>query len=176
MKGNTPLFNNYSNSSSYSGNSGYSYLSSPLNGQSQPFKEEYLVYSKMKKKDIKNGVYDVSRGGYSINPTAKTLDSAINGDYIFGRGVTAAMPYVVDINGNIIIGKRNGNGRFQIQTPHPTLIGGLNPKVKMAGILHIKNGKIAYYDDRSGHYRPNIKSMKYAHEAFKKYAKYMEEK
>ena len=93
---------------------------------------------------------------------------------VWQRAVTASLPYVIDLKGNVIVGKRNGNGRFGLQTPHPTLIGGLNPKVKMAGILHIENGKISYYDNRSGHYRPNNKSMKYADEAFKKYDKYKE--
>lgn len=174
MKGYSSLFSNYSTSSSYSGNNCSSYSSSPLKGESQPFQEEYSVYSKMMKKDKIHGVYNANNGGYSLNPTSKKLDEVINGDYLFGKEVTISMPYVIDIYGNLVIGKRNGNGRFGIQTPHPTLIGGLDPKVKMAGMLHIKNGKISYYDDRSGHYRPNIKSMKYADEAFKKYERYME--
>ena len=41
----------------------------------------------------------------------------------------------------------------------------------MAGIFKIRGGKIYSYDDRSGHYRPNIKSMKWADEAFAKYPK-----
>lgn len=165
MKGSSSLFENYSGHSSFS-----------LNGNSQSFKEEYSVYSKMLKKDIKNGIYDSSNNGYQINPTSKSLDKIISGEYILNKGFTASLPYVIDLDGNIIIGKRNGNGRFGPQTPHPTLIGGKNPKVKMAGMLHIKNGKIDSYDDRSGHYRPNIESMKYADEAFKKYNKYKGEK
>lgn len=173
MKGKSPLFSNYSISSSCSN---YSGSSSPLNGGSQPFQEEYSVYSKMLKKDICHGVYNLDKGGYSVNPTSKALNDMINGDYIIEKGVTASLPYVIDASGNIIVGKRNGNGRYGVQTPHPTLIGGLDPKVKMAGMLHIKNGKIASYDDRSGHYRPNKESMKYADIAFKKFEKYMEGK
>jgi len=173
MKGNSPLFSNYSKNLS---NSHDSSSSSPLNGQSQPFQEEYSVYSKMLEKDIRHGVYQLDKGGYSVNPTSKSLDEMIKDNYIIGKGVTTALPYVIDTNENVIVGKRNGNGRYGLQTPHPTLIVGLDPKVKMAGMLYIKNGKIAYYDDRSGHYRPNKESMKYADKAFKKYKKFMEEK
>lgn len=42
----------------------------------------------------------------------------------------------------------------------------------MAGILDIRGGKIYSYDDRSGHYRPNSESMKWADEAFKNYPKH----
>lgn len=38
----------------------------------------------------------------------------------------------------------------------------------MAGIVHIHGGKIASYDDRSGYYKPNAKSMEAAEEAFGK--------
>lgn len=173
MKGKGPLFGNYSSHSSFSSySSNYSF--SPLNGQSQPFQEEYSVYSKMLKKDIKHGVYDPNHGGYKINPTSKLLTEMLNGEYIIGKGITLSLPYVIDTNNNIVVGKRNGNGRNGVQTPHPTLIGGIDPKVKMAGMLHIKNGKISSYDDRSGHYRPNKESMKYADAAFLKYKKYME--
>lgn len=77
--------------------------------------------------------------------------------------------YVVDTNGNLIIGRRNGSVKFQ--TPHPSLIGGKDPIVKMAGMVDIRNGKIHSWDDRSGHFKPNIKSMKYADEAFGKLSK-----
>ena len=50
----------------------------------------------------------------------------------------------------------------------PTLTGGENPKVKIAGILHVENGKIVSYDHMSGHFKPNIKSVKEADKAFSK--------
>ena len=81
------------------------------------------------------------------------------------------MPYVIDLDGNIIIGKRNGNGRYGLPTPHPTLIGGRDPQVKMAGIVDIRGGKIFSYDKRSGHFKPNDKSMHVADEAFAKLPK-----
>lgn len=78
------------------------------------------------------------------------------------------VPYVIDMDGNIIIGKRNGNGKHEgaLPTPHPTLIGGKDPQVQMAGMLDIRGGKIYSYDNQSGHYKPNIKSMKIADEVF----------
>ena len=166
MKGYSSLF-------SYN-NSGSSYSSSPLNGMSQPYQEYYSVYPKMMKKDIKNGVYNVFGGGYIKNPTAKTLDSIYDGNYIVGPNYNIDVPYVITMDGNVVIGRRNGFGRNDgaLPTPHPTLVGGLEPKVKMAGMLTIRKGKILSYDDRSGHFRPNNKSIKWADEAFKKYPKY----
>lgn len=156
-----------------SSSSSYSYSSS-LHGKSQTYQEQYSVYSKMKRKDVKHGVYNEKKGGYQKNPTAKTLDSMINGNYIVGKTFNKRVPYVISIDGKVIIGDRNGNGRTpsKTPTPHPTLIGGKDPKVKMAGILDIRGGKIYSYDDRSGHYRPNIESMKWADEAFKSYPKH----
>jgi len=169
MKGNSPLFSNYSTGSSYSNYGSDKRTSSPLKGQSQPFQEEYSVYSKMKEKDITHGVYNPNGGGYSKNPTSKKLEDAIVDGFVVCKSFTGSIPYVIDTNEDVIVGKRNGNGRNGVQTPHPTLIGGIDPKVKMAGMLHIKNGKIMGYDDRSGHYRPNLKSMEIAHRIFKKY-------
>lgn len=64
--------------------------------------------------------------------------------------------------------QRNGNGREGLPTPHPTLIGGKDPQVQMAGLVKIRGGKIISYDNRSGHYKPNIKSISVADEAFGK--------
>ena len=55
-----------------------------------------------------------------------------------------------------------------MRTPHPTLIGGKDPQVQMAGILDVRNGKIHGYDNQSGHYKPNKKSMEVADEIFGK--------
>lgn len=167
MKGNSPLYSNCPESNPSLPSPSFQ-SSSPLHGQSQPFQELYSVYPKMWEQDVKNGVYRPGTG-YIHNPTAGPLDSFIRGEYLIGPNATVKMPYVVTETGQIIIGKRNGFGHEGLQTPHPTLIGGLDPKVKMAGILHIDKGKIDHYDDRSGHYRPNIASMKYADEAFGKY-------
>ena len=167
MKGYSLLYSNYSIN-------GVSYSSSPLHGNSQPYQENYSVYSKMMKKEIKVGVYDSLNGGYAKNPTAKTLDSIYDGKHIVGAKAQMTVPYVITTDGEVIIGRRNGFGRGQGSkpTPHPTLIGGYDPKVKTAGMLVIKDGKIFSYDNRSGHFRPNNKSMKWADAAFEKYPKH----
>lgn len=77
------------------------------------------------------------------------------------------------MSGNIIIGERNGNGYNGKATPHPTLIGGENPRVQMAGILTVENGKIVSYNHMSGHFKPNIKSMDAAHKAFGRLPRYL---
>ncbi len=167
MKGYSSLYSDYSTVSSLRS-------SSPLHGHSQPYQEQYSVYAKMMKKDIMSGVYNPSGDGYDMNPTAKTLDSIYDGVQIFGAKGQMTIPYVITTEGHVVIGKRNGNGRGPDAkpTPHPTLIGGVDPKVKMAGMLTIKDGKILSYDNMSGHFRPNKKSMKWADEAFEKYPKH----
>ena len=35
----------------------------------------------------------------------------INRNYIGNKNANIDMPYVIDTNGNIIVGRRNGNGR-----------------------------------------------------------------
>lgn len=171
MKGSSPLFSNFFGGCSLESSSSYS--SSPLSGNSQPYQNEYSVYTKMMKKDIKRGVFKMETG-YSINPTAKTLDSIYDGKYIYGRNASMTVPYVITTKGEVIIGNRNGNGRSPnaLPTPHPTLIGGTDPKVRVAGMLTIKDGKILSYNHMSGHYRPNIKSLYWADEAFAKYPKH----
>lgn len=69
--------------------------------------------------------------------------------------------YVVDLNGNIIIGTRAGG-----HMPHPTLIGGQDPMVKAAGIVDIRAGRIYFIDNASGHFRPSKSSLNSAKEAF----------
>ena len=135
------------------------------NSQSQPYSTSYGVTSDMLQFDINRGVYD---GKYDINPTARNINESIIGDYIVSSDFSKVLTYVIDMNDNIIIANRNGNGYNGKATPHPTLIGGENPRVKMAGMLHIKEGKIEKYDYNSGHFKPNIESMKVAEKVFGK--------
>lgn len=147
--------------------SGYSNLYYGTSGHSQPFASTYSVTSSMKKMDIKSGV--LHNGKYDKNPTATNIKNAIKGNYIYGKNFSDEnLTYVIDQNGNIIFGRRNGNGRNGLPTPHPTLIGGKNPTVAMAGILKIRGGKIYDYDNMSGHFKPNIKSLNVADIAFSK--------
>lgn len=133
---------------------------------SQPYAPSYHVEKSMHEMDIKNGTYH--NGHYDKNPTAQNINDMINGNYVGNQNTNMDMPYVIDLNGNIILGRRNGNGRNGAPTPHPTLIGGKDPQVQMAGIVHIQGGKIASYDNQSGHYKPSSKSMDAADKAFGK--------
>lgn len=136
-------------------------------GASQPYSPSYHVEPAMHRMDIRNGTYH--DGHYDKNPTARNINDLINGNYIVAKTFNAEnMPYVIDLNGNIILGKRNGNGREGLPTPHPTLIGGKDPQVQMTGLVKIRGGKIISYDNRSGHYKPNIDSMFVADQAFNK--------
>jgi len=69
--------------------------------------------------------------------------------------------YVVDTNGNIIIGSRAGQ-----HMPHPTLVGGQNPSVQGAGIIDIRGGKIFSIDNASGHFKPDASSLTNVQNAF----------
>ena len=149
---------------------GYSDHFSGTGGSSQPYAPSYHVEPKMLQYDKNKGTFH--NGKYDKNPTAQNLSDTINGNYIKGKNFNDNnMPYVIDLKGNIIIGKRNGNGSTGAATPHPTLIGGKDPQVQVAGILKIRGGKIYDYDHMSGHYKPNIKSMDIADETFGKLPK-----
>lgn len=147
--------------------SGISSAYSKTNGGSQKYASSYHVDKSMLEIDEKRGV--CHNGIYPKNPIAKKLVDKIHGNYIVNKHYNVKVPYVISLDGNIIIGKRNGNGLNSnvSPTPHPTLIGGKDPQVKVAGILEIRGGKIFMYDISSGHYKPNIRSMKEADEAFK---------
>ena len=146
--------------------SGYSGLYSGTSGSSQPYSPSYAVVEDMMNWDIERGIYD--EFGYGKNPTARNIEEYICGNYIIDKNTNGIFTYVIDLKGKIIIGRRNGNGSSGDPTPHPTLIGGKNPKVQMAGILEIRGGKIYSYDNKSGHFKPNIKSMEVADEIFSK--------
>ena len=120
--------------------------------------------------------YDKGRGvytddGYGVNPTAAKATSSVRDGILVNKDGTPMdghYTYVVTTSGELVIGKRNGNGRDGLATPHPTLIGGKDPKVKVAGIVVMAQGKITKYDNESGHFKPNILSMPAADEAFSK--------
>lgn len=145
--------------------------------KSQPYSKYYGVEKDMLQLDKDRGVYDDTTG-YDKNPAATNITNTIKDDQIGfvgkdgkWRPYSGNLTYVIDEHGNIIVGKRNGRGFDGPATPHPTLIGGKNPKVKMAGILKVENGKIVKYDNQSGHFKPNEKSTKEADKAFGKLSK-----
>ena len=108
MKGNSILFSSYSGR--YIGDSPEG-CSSSFHGESQPYQDEYSVYSKMVKRDIKHGVYKLGFG-YSQNPTSQNLSTLVNGNYIGNKLLNKEVPYVITSKGEVIIGDRNGNGRM----------------------------------------------------------------
>ena len=139
-------------------------------GSSQRYAKTYSVCSDMKKWDISRGIYN-KKTGYAKNPTAQKLEEKIKGNYIGDKHTNMHIPYVITKKGDIIIGRRNGNGKSGDPTPHPTLIGGKNPKVKCAGILEISGGKIKSINVNSGHYKPNPKSLPDAKKIFEQLPK-----
>lgn len=102
-----------------------------------------------------------SNSGYFKNPTATNLENAIDGNRVVfnGKSVEGQFTYVMDTNGNIIFGKRYNPNNSSKRSPHPTLIGGKNPEVQCAVIIKFTKGRILSVDDRSGHFRPNSKSL-----------------
>ena len=101
-----------------------------------------------------------------LNPTAVKLCFSISGNAIMfnGHHANGNFTYVMDESGNIIFGKRlnpndEKNGGVKKRCPHPTLIGGIDPKVKCAGIIVFRKGRIVSANTNSGHYKPNIKSL-----------------
>lgn len=149
--------------------SGRSGIYSGTFGSSQSYAPSYAVMPDMRKADKERGIYGA--GGYAKNPTAMPIVDAIRGNYIGDKHTNRLFTYVIDTKGTIIIGERNGRGTRGDPTPHPTLIGGKNPKVIVAGMLDIRGGKIYSYDHMSGHFKPNAKSLAAAKAAFEKLPK-----
>lgn len=150
MKDKSGLYDNSSRSTSSSG----------YNSPSQEYSEYYRVDKTMLKKDKLNpDVYDKEKG-YFKNPTATKIEnSAPNGKVkINGNIQDGRIEYVLDLDENIIIGIRANPINPSGPAPHPTLIGGLDPVVKCAGMIRFHEGKIIEVDISSGHYKPNESS------------------
>ena len=76
--------------------------------------------------------------------------------------------------GEMLIGTRCNPNDPKKRSPHPTLIGGKNPKAKCAGLIIAKHGKIHDINNQSGHFKPALKSMEvyvypYMHKLTKKH-------
>jgi len=136
--------------------------------KSQPFAGSYGVTPDMLQYDKDRGVYS-DESGYTRNPTAvNARDNVRDGALVDheGKPMDGHYTYAVKENGELIIGERNGNGKDGKATPHPTLVGGKEPRVKVAGMVTMSNGKIVKYDNESGHFKPNGLSMPEADKAF----------
>ena len=130
-------------------------------GGSQPYADSYHVVPSALNADKKDSdIYD-PKTGYFKNPTAVTLEDATkdNRIYVDGKKQGGKLTYVMDDDGNIIIGKRQNPNDSSKRCPHPTLIGGKNPSVQCAGIIEFDKGRILSVNTNSGHFKPNIKSL-----------------
>ena len=118
-----------------------------------------------KDKDIYNPT-----NGYFHNPTSTKLENAIENNEIRVNGevLDGIMTYVINKNGDFIFAKRYNPNNPNKRSPHPTLIGGIDPVVKCAGMVEFIDGKIISINNRSGHFKPNIKSLKEAYKALQK--------
>ena len=79
--------------------------------------------------------------------------------------------YVVNENGDVVFGKRFNPNSSHSRAPHPTLIGGKDPQVQCAGMIRIEKGRIVWYNNDSGHFRPNAKSLSTVDAAMEKLRK-----
>lgn len=111
-------------------------------------------------------------GGYARNPSAQPLRTLIKNNKVSGGFENGTFMYVIDQNGEVIIAKRMGEpggaaGRAT-GMPHPTLIGGKDPRVLSAGEIEMRAGRIYRIDNQSGHFQPTRKSMAASVKAFMK--------
>jgi len=104
----------------------------------------------------------LSHGVYKLNPTAQVLtDLLTESGKIGGKNMNGRFMFVVNEARQIIIGSRGGQ-----RMPHPTLLGGEDPKVLTAGIVEIRAGRVYSVDNASGHYKPGAESLDVARAAF----------
>uniref|UniRef100_A0A7C9JD95 Uncharacterized protein n=1 Tax=Muribaculaceae bacterium Z82 TaxID=2304548 RepID=A0A7C9JD95_9BACT len=136
--------------------SGTSGLYAGTAGSSQPYAESYGVVPEMHKRDRDDENIWSGSEGYAKNGTATDLEKSIKDGkvYVAGNPIHGRIIYVINMQGEMIIGKRNNPNDPSARSPHPMLIGGKNPQVRMAGMIEFKNGKIFDFDNDSGHFRP----------------------
>ena len=128
---------------------------------SQTFADSYQVTTEMLEKDKQDPDIYNPNTGYFINPTMTILEKSIKDSCVCieGKHAHGIMTYVMDNDGNFIFGIRKNPNNVNKRSPHPTLIGGKDPKVICAGMITFSKGKIVSVNNNSGHYKPNIKSM-----------------
>lgn len=143
-----------------SGSSG-PYGSSSSGSGSQPYAPTYHVVDEMMDRDKQDrNIYD-PRSGYFTNPFAVPIQNAIKNGQIQmdDHSAHGIYTYVVNENGDVVFGKRFNPNNSHSRAPHPTLIGGKDPQVQCAGMIRIEKGRIVWYNNDSGHFRPNAKSL-----------------
>jgi len=142
--------------------SGTSGLYAGTAGSSQPYAESYGVVPEMHKRDREFAHIWKPNDGYGKNPTATDVEHSIESGKVLidGKPAHGKITFVVDMGGRLIIGKRRNPEKPGGRSPHPMLVGGKNPRVRMAGMIEFKNGRIYDFDSDSGHYRPPSQSKK----------------
>lgn len=115
-------------------------------------------------KDAQHGSIINKQGEYLKNPSAKSnqeiYDPKTFEIEVAGKKSGKFM-YVIDLDDNIIMGSRMNR-----KMPHPMLIGGSNPKVKSAGIVHVVEGKIVKVDNSTGHFKTGPETLEVSREVF----------
>ncbi|WP_143516388.1 hypothetical protein [Pseudoscardovia radai] len=140
---------------------------SPGSSESQPYAKSYAACPDMLAEDKKDPEIYAPESGYFLNPSAfeVSAESAVEQRFYCenakGRRVilNGKIPYVLDISGKLIAGIRNNPNNPSKRSPHPTLVGGLAPRVQCAGMLTFREGKIVSANLDSGHFRPARKSL-----------------
>ena len=124
-------------------------------------RQGYSVDPSMFPDDEAAGV--LRNGEYVKNPTAHNINDYISegSNYLGSKQMNGQYMYVVDMDGNIVIGTRGGQ-----RMPHPTLVGGNNPQVQAAGMLEIRGGKIYSINNASGHFKPSNECLGVAEAVF----------
>ena len=140
---------------------------------SQPYAPIYHVVGEMMDRDRQNhNIYD-SKTGYFTNPFAVSIQDSIKNGQIQmdNHSAHGTYTYVVNENGDVVFGKRFNPNSSHSRAPHPTLIGGKDPQVQCAGMIRIEKGRIVWYNNDSGHFRPNEKSLVIVESAMEKLRK-----
>jgi hypothetical protein len=110
------------------------------------------------------GDHSTKTGSFAItfNQDGQILSGKVqdHGDINWGLLADGRYIYAVDRHMNLIIGLRGAE-----RMPHPTLIGGLDPRVYTAGEVQIQSGRIIVFDNMTGHFAVDFKSLKFAKQA-----------
>jgi hypothetical protein len=113
-----------------------------------------------------------AEGGYAKNPSARSLSAVLSNGKVGGGFKDGLFMYVVNEDGEVIVGARLGQrGNVQDRAtgmPHPTLVGGKDPKVLAAGEVEIRAGRIYRVNNQSGHYQPTRGALRATAKAFMK--------
>jgi hypothetical protein len=137
---------------------------------SQLYAPTYHVIAEMMDRDKQdNNIYN-PKTGYFINPFSISIPDAIKNGQIQmdGHSVHGTYTYVLNENGDVVFAKRFNPNSSKSRAPHPNLIGGKDPQVQCAGMIRIEKGRIVWYNNNSGHFRPNAKSLEKVNNAMEK--------